>query len=182
MGMTSATEAKLSARIRPDVAQMRARTSYPRRRLSLVPAAVGDPAAASGPEEVDLPEAVDVPEPVRVTSGATRRAEADGPIRLTRRGRIVVGVLTGIGVIAVAGLIWLLVGSQAQAASQVQSGQAAMHAMRRIVVRPGQTLWSIAVAADPTADPRATIRQIVDDNELSGTTIAAGQVLWVPRS
>jgi LysM repeat protein len=54
--------------------------------------------------------------------------------------------------------------------------------MLRVVVRPGQTLWSIATKADPSADPRVVIQQIIDDNALSGTTVSAGQVLWVPRS
>lgn len=53
--------------------------------------------------------------------------------------------------------------------------------MLRIVVRPGQTLWGIAVTADPHTDPRVVIQQIVDDNALNGTAIQAGQVLWVPR-
>jgi hypothetical protein len=53
--------------------------------------------------------------------------------------------------------------------------------MLRVVVLPGQTLWSIAMKADPAADPRAVIQQIVDDNALAGTAITAGQVLWVPR-
>jgi len=50
------------------------------------------------------------------------------------------------------------------------------------VVRPGQTLWSIATKADPAADPRAVIQEIVDDNALAGTAVQAGQVIWVPRS
>jgi len=54
--------------------------------------------------------------------------------------------------------------------------------MLRVVVRPGDTLWSIAAKADPTADPRIVIQQIVDDNALSGTAISVGQVLWVPRT
>ena len=53
--------------------------------------------------------------------------------------------------------------------------------MLRVVVRPGDTMWSIAVRADPAADPRAVIQQIVEDNGLTGTAIQVGQVLWVPR-
>ena len=53
--------------------------------------------------------------------------------------------------------------------------------MHQIVVQPGQTLWSIASAAEPTADPRAVIQQIMSVNALSGTNIQAGQLLWVPR-
>ena len=51
----------------------------------------------------------------------------------------------------------------------------------QVVVRPGQTLWSIAAAAEPSADPRVVVQQIIEANALSGATIQAGQLLWVPR-
>ena len=70
---------------------------------------------------------------------------------------------------AVTGLIWLAVAGQADAASQVRPGGSVGHSMLRVVVRPGQTLWSIATKADPYADPRAVIQEIVDDNSLAGT-------------
>jgi len=79
-------------------------------------------------------------------------------------------------------LIWLAVAGQAEAASQVRSGGSPGHPVLRIVVRPGQTLWGIATKADPSADPRAVVQQIIDDNALAGTSVQAGQVLWVPRS
>jgi Tfp pilus assembly protein FimV len=53
--------------------------------------------------------------------------------------------------------------------------------MHQIVVRPGQTLWSIASAAEPAADPRDVVQQIMTANAMTGTTITAGQLLWVPR-
>jgi hypothetical protein len=103
---------------------------------------------------------------------------------LTRRGRIVLGVLAVIAVASVAALVWLAVAGRAQAAGQVgQPGLAgsAGHSMLRLVVRPGESLWTIAVRTDPAADPRIVIQQIIDDNALRGTAIRAGQVLWVPR-
>jgi hypothetical protein len=54
-------------------------------------------------------------------------------------------------------------------------------AMARIVVQPGQTLWSIATRADPSADPRLVVQRIVTANKLTGESVAAGQRLWVPR-
>jgi predicted metal-binding membrane protein len=110
-----------------------------------------------------------------------RPQTVSAPVRLTRRGRIVVGALVTMIVAAVAALIWLAIAGQAQAASHVGPAGPAGHSMLRVVVLPGQTLWSIAVKADPAADPRAVIQQIVDDNALAGTAITAGQVLWVPR-
>jgi LysM repeat protein len=51
-----------------------------------------------------------------------------------------------------------------------------------VVVHPGQTLWSIAAQAEPAADPRAVMQQIIDLNALRGTGIEPGQHLWVPHS
>jgi hypothetical protein len=85
-------------------------------------------------------------------------------------------------VAAVTALIWLAVAGSAEAASQVGPGGPIGHSMLRVVVRPGQTLWSIASKADPAADPRIVIAEIIDDNALAGTAIQAGQVIWVPRS
>jgi LysM repeat protein len=49
------------------------------------------------------------------------------------------------------------------------------------VVHPGQTLWSIASRAQPSADPRNVIQQIIELNALTGTGIEPGERLWVPR-
>ena len=53
--------------------------------------------------------------------------------------------------------------------------------MRQIVVEHGQTLWSIASAAEPAADPQSVIQQIAAANSLGSATIHTGQVLWVPK-
>jgi len=154
MGMTSAAEAKLDARVRPQIAELRSRTPYPKRR------------SEAGPQEDQTPAA----------------AARPAPIRLTRRGRIVVGALIGIGVTALAALIWLAIAGQAQASGNAKAGRSAGGTVARVVVKPGQTLWGIAAQVDPGADPRAIIPQIVDLNSLSSTAINVGQVLWVPRS
>ena len=46
MGISSAAEAELEARIRPEVAVMRARTPYPRRHRAALAALPGDQARA----------------------------------------------------------------------------------------------------------------------------------------
>ncbi len=74
----------------------------------------------------------------------------------------------------------LLASGGAQASNHGQPG-GPYQGMHQIVVQPGQTLWSIASVAEPTADPRAVIQQIMSVNALSGTNIQAGQLLWVPR-
>ena len=201
MGITSAAEAKLDARIRPDITILRSRTSYPRRYrpvLTVLPggaerrqAAERGPAAESAAGAGNrmpagdrlaagdrLPAGPAVTGPART---APRAAALPGRIRLTRRGRIVIGALVVIAAAGVAAMIWLAVAGRAQAAGHVRPGTPASHTMLRVVVRPGQTLWGIAAHADPAADPRIVIQQIIDDNALGGTAIRAGQVLWVPR-
>ena len=83
--------------------------------------------------------------------------------------------------LAAVAMIWLSVAGGAQAADRGQPSGSAYQGMTQVVVRPGQTLWSIASAAEPTADPRLVIQQIIETNALSGATIRAGQLLWVPR-
>jgi hypothetical protein len=87
----------------------------------------------------------------------------------------------GVVIVAVAGLLWLLVAGQAEASNYLVSGRPGGQGMIRVVVRPGQTLWGIALRAQPTADPRIVIQEIVDVNSLSGPAIQVGEVLWVPR-
>lgn len=111
---------------------------------------------------------------------ATRRQA--GGMRLTRRGRIVVMMLLAGLVLLVAGLLAALLAAGAQAASGGTPAAVLKHSMARIVVRPGETLWSIAVRAEPAADPRVVVQQIMDINALPGTTVQAGEQLWVPRA
>jgi LysM repeat protein len=53
--------------------------------------------------------------------------------------------------------------------------------MTQVVVRRGETLWSVAASAEPSGDPWAVVQEIIDVNALNGTQIQAGQLLWVPR-
>ena len=109
-------------------------------------------------------------------SPRVRRA-APPPLRLTRRGRIVVAVTAALLVT----IISLLAAGVAQATNHASSPRAARQNLVQVVVRPGQTLWSVAESADPDQDTRVVVRQIVDLNSLSGPTVQAGQQLWVPR-
>jgi nucleoid-associated protein YgaU len=161
MGMTSPAEAKLDAKVRPQITAMQVRSGYPRLRL------VGAEAAKDAT-------------PTEPKAAAPRPAERT-PLRLTRRGRIVVGALLVIAAAAVASLIWLAVGGQAQAANHVGPQVPLRDSVQRVVVARGDSLWSIAVKTDPDADPRAVISQIVELNSLRETGIQIGQVLWVPK-
>ena len=48
-------------------------------------------------------------------------------------------------------------------------------------MRPGQSLWSLAEAYDPDADPRLVVQQIRQLNSMAGDQVQPGEVLWVPR-
>ena len=104
-----------------------------------------------------------------------------GQVRLTRRGRRVLTGLAMLVIVISAMLIWTSVAGGAKAPSPGGSAKSAYHGMTQIVVQPGQTLWSIAAAADPSADPWTVVQQISDANALNGVQVETGQLLWVPR-
>ena len=99
------------------------------------------------------------------------------PLRLTRRGRVVVAAAAALLVVVVS----LVAAGAAQAISHSASGGAAGRGLAQVVVRPGESLWSVAETADPDADTRVVIQRIVEMNSLPGDTVFAGQRLWVPR-
>jgi hypothetical protein len=78
-------------------------------------------------------------------------------------------------------VVSLIAAGAAQATSHSAPRLGAQN-LARVVVRPGQSLWSVAESADPNADTRLVIQQIVELNALTGDTVFAGQSLWVPRS
>ncbi len=99
------------------------------------------------------------------------------PLRLTRRGRVVASAVAALLVT----VIFLLAAAAAQATSHAPSPQAARQNLVQVVVRPGQSLWSVAENADPDQDTRAVIQQIIDLNALNSDVVVAGQQLLVPR-
>ena len=98
-------------------------------------------------------------------------------LRLTRRGRVVAAAVAALLVTVVS----LLAAGAAQATNHALPPGAARQNLLQVIVRPGQSLWSVAENADPQQDTRAVVQQIVDLNALSGDFVFAGQQLWVPR-
>ena len=49
-----------------------------------------------------------------------------------------------------------------------------------VTVRPGETLWAIALRARPGQDPRQEVYAIEQANHLSSATLTTGQVVRVP--
>jgi hypothetical protein len=119
--------------------------------------------------------------PVRQHPAGNRlRADRPAPpLRLTRRGRIVVAAMAALLVAALS----LLAAGAAQAISHTGPAHPAGSAnLAQVAVQPGQSLWAVAESADPNADTRLVIQQITELNSLNGNTVFAGQRLWVPRS
>jgi len=121
---------------------------------------------------------------LRHSAGApdARPAPRRNAVRLTRRGRLVVTVMLTAVSLSLVVLAWLAIAARAaQATNGGQSPGAVYQNLTSVVVHPGQTLWSIASQAEPTADPRAVMQQIIELNALHGTNVVPGQRLWVPR-
>lgn len=103
----------------------------------------------------------------------TRRPLSAAPP--ARHGRL---MATGVSALIV-GLLSVLLATAAHAAhgSPASPGKY----VAKVMVLPGQSLWSLAEKYDPSADPRAITDQIRQLNSLPGDQLQAGQLLWVPR-
>jgi nucleoid-associated protein YgaU len=98
---------------------------------------------------------------------------APPPLRLTRRGRIVVVLALALLTLAV-----LSAGRQALSAATGNDRPATV----QVTVRPGDTLWSIADRITPRGqDVRITVAQIRALNGLHDGTVRAGSRLRLPH-
>ncbi|WP_300613872.1 LysM peptidoglycan-binding domain-containing protein [Trebonia sp.] len=112
----------------------------------------------------------------RPAPAGTGRA-APAPVRLTRRGRLVITVAAALAI----GALSVALAGAAQATGHSGALAGPGRAVTRVEVRPGQNLWSIAEAYDPDADTRFVIQDILQLNSLTSDQLQPGQVLWVPR-
>jgi hypothetical protein len=107
------------------------------------------------------------------TTRTTPSAPRDG-LRLTRRGRLVIGVLSTLFLL----LVVLFSGRLTADAGTSALEQGVATGV--IVVQPGENLWQIAKAVAPQADPRETVTAIRELNGLGDSTVVAGQSIVVP--
>jgi hypothetical protein len=166
----SAPDAAASSVARPKVVVPRPREAADERIPA--PARLTRPAAALPRTRVVRPASA----PSRVPAQQARRT------RLTRRGRRVVWAFVVLLLVAVLTPVLLALASGAQAANHGLPPSAVRASMRQVVVKPGQSLWSIALNAEPQADPRAVIQQIMESNALGSQIVVPGESLWVPRA
>src|SRR3984957_3246295 len=192
---------ELPAAIPPDSAHHRAATRWAAPRAPAAPAhAPNAPAQASTapPQALTAPThapVAPIQAPAAPVPGPTPRHDPPGkqaihparpargraanpPLRLTRRGRIVVAVAAALVLAALS----LVIAGAAQATNHPVSARTAEQNLAQVIVHPGQSLWAVAESADPSADTRVVIQQIIELNSLTGNTVFAGQRLWVPRA
>jgi nucleoid-associated protein YgaU len=108
--------------------------------------------------------------PLRLATVVALHAPSEAPpLRLTRRGVVVLGCLVAV-------LAALLVG---WAAASAPAPAKASH-VTSVTVRAGDTLWAIATRVAPDRDPRAEVDALRRANHLDGVDLVPGQVLRVP--
>ena len=93
------------------------------------------------------------------------------PLRLTRRGVVVLAGLVGLIAAALIGIAW------ASAPSAAGNGAGAGLAAANVSVQQGDSLWSIAARVAPNTDPRVEVERLQSLNHLSGVTLQPGQLL-----
>jgi LysM domain len=105
------------------------------------------------------------------------RSSVRSPVRLTRRGRLLL-----VGALVLVAFLTITVGQAALGLFDAEAGSSgsSTDAARTWVVQPGETLWSIAVRLDPDTDPRETVARIESMNDLAGSGVLAGQEIFVP--
>jgi hypothetical protein len=95
------------------------------------------------------------------------------PVRLTRRGRIVLTLVMMVGLV--------LAGFTLGRGSSQATGHA--HQPRHTVtVQAGDTLWSLAARVAPHADPRDVVAEIQSLNRIPGAVVVPGEQLVVPAA
>ncbi|GLY33367.1 LysM peptidoglycan-binding domain-containing protein [Kineosporia sp. NBRC 101731] len=171
MSLTSAPPSTRS-RVAPRVRSGRSRVSHvsrvpvaPRRRHPLLRAHGARPAPDRRPRL----------RIVREGERAMPRVPSGAPLRLTRRGRVVLrggGLLLAV-VAVLAGV--LLLDRPAEAGSQARPVPVSYH-----TVLSGETLWGIAGRIAPDVDRRETVADIIELNALPGPAVSAGRRIALP--
>ena len=107
-------------------------------------------------------------------AGADHPLTLATPVRLTRRGRVVLV----IGLLLVATVAFTLgrVGT-----SQAATDGPAVQPYSQTTVHSGETLWSVAMRVAPGHDPRLVVEQLVGLNRLGSGAVQVGQQLLLPR-
>jgi len=98
---------------------------------------------------------------------------------LTRRGRRVVRGSAVLSLLVVIGAGFSAVGNATE--SKVVSTPATSGYVK-VIVAPGETLWSLASLVAGKSNVSVVVDEIVSANQLSSSDIHAGEKLWVPAN
>ena len=135
------------------------------------------PDAARKPGTARQQDTARKPDTVREPEKARKPDAARTPVRLTRRGRL---VLTATGVLAI-GAVSMVLAAAAQATGHSGVPAGPGKAVTKVLVRPGDSLWSLAETYDPNADTRLIVHDIQQLNSMTTDQVQPGRILWVPR-
>ncbi|BDI22224.1 LysM peptidoglycan-binding domain-containing protein [Herbiconiux sp. L3-i23] len=103
-------------------------------------------------------------------------APARPHLRITRRGRVVLGALLTLPTVAVITAIAM------SSAPAVASNESSTQQFAYVTVEAGESLWSVAERVAPASDPRDVIADIERFNGLDSSAVAAGQSLAIPAT
>ncbi len=138
------------------------------------------PASRPGPATRPIPAIRPVPGPrvpvprSRDPIGPDRRRPGgDRSVRLTRRGRLLLVVLSLAVGLAIGALVGSWLGGGTHGALRLAGDSS-------VVVQSGDTLWSVATSVAGDDDVRDVVEQIRQLNHLDGTVLQPGQVLRLP--
>lgn len=105
---------------------------------------------------------------------AVRRPAPAGPVRLTRRGRLVV--------LGAALLVALLVSVALGGGSMATEEAGERPATEVVVINEGDTLWGIAAAVADDGQVRSMVHEIRELNNLESSVVSLGQRIHVPAA
>lgn len=97
-------------------------------------------------------------------------------LRITRRGRMVLGAVLALPAAAVLTAL-AISAAPAAASNDIASGD-----FSYVTVEAGESLWSVAERVAPASDPRDVIADIERLNGLESSAVAAGQSLAIPTA
>ncbi|MER2135277.1 MAG: LysM peptidoglycan-binding domain-containing protein [Arthrobacter sp.] len=107
---------------------------------------------------------------------AERRPAPAGPLKLTRRGRL---LLIGAPVLLGGAALLTFIGFFT-APALASSGSPEVTRTQQVSVGAGDSLWSLAGQYAPERDPRAVVADIMELNNLADDVVPAGVQLYIP--
>lgn len=101
-------------------------------------------------------------------------------MRLTSRGkRVLVGIVAAPLLAGVIGVSMLMNAEGLGSTANAHNAEVAV-SFETITVAHGESLWDVAVAIAPNADPRDVIVDLKRFNALTSSTVVPGQLLSLP--